>query len=132
MLAIKVMLYFIADDQIQRKLQGLRNSYTRELRQVNESKKSGAGADDVKKSSWPFYDYMHFLRPVIVITTKIASNMVSLKRQSESNSVFTRHETIETALVQQCKNSLSIHCVFFWHPLHCCFLCIRVACRFSR
>ncbi|KAL8614415.1 hypothetical protein ACOMHN_007751 [Nucella lapillus] len=66
------------DEQVQAKCDSLRSSFTRELRKVKNSKKSGAGTDEVYVSSWCFYQQLQFLRAVIQIMKPRSTNMVSV------------------------------------------------------
>ena len=49
--------------------------YTRELRLVRESRKSGSGADDIRRPTWPYFEAMSFLRAVVTIATPTTTNM---------------------------------------------------------
>lgn len=67
----------VSDEHIQKKVVALRNTFTRELRLLRDSKKSGLWAA-VRKPTWPFYSAMQFLRGVINIITPATANIVRL------------------------------------------------------
>nr|KAG5711349.1 hypothetical protein BaRGS_006046 [Batillaria attramentaria] len=59
---------------VRNKLDTLRGQYVRELHKETASKKCGAGADDVYKSRWKFFDKLDFLRGVVT-PKKTISNL---------------------------------------------------------
>ena len=71
-------IVYLSDDHVEKKFISLKSSYTRKLRELRDSKKSGCGTEDVRVIKWPFFRALHFLRPVININPKTSSNMVCL------------------------------------------------------
>nr|KAG5686775.1 hypothetical protein BaRGS_009995 [Batillaria attramentaria] len=63
------------DQHVIAKFEALRSSFSRELRKLKESKKSGAGAEDVRKVTWPFFSQMTFLRGSVSLDNYVTSNM---------------------------------------------------------
>ncbi|KAK7461650.1 hypothetical protein BaRGS_00038599 [Batillaria attramentaria] len=66
------------DQHVIAKFEALRSSFSRELRKLKESKKSGAGAEDVRKVTWPYFNQMMFLRGSVSLDNYVTSNMVNL------------------------------------------------------
>ncbi|KAK7503444.1 hypothetical protein BaRGS_00005365, partial [Batillaria attramentaria] len=63
------------------KLDTLRGQYVRELHKETASKKCGAGADDVYKSRWKFFDKLDFLRGVVT-PKKTISNLDTTNKEN--------------------------------------------------
>lgn len=49
-------------DDVKKKFNSLRTNYRKELKKVNDSRKSGAGLEDIYQSHLWYFNEMHFLR----------------------------------------------------------------------
>lgn len=49
-------------DMVKKKINNMRSSFRKELKKVETSKRSGAGAEEVHQPSLWYYDYLLFLR----------------------------------------------------------------------
>ncbi|KAK7495411.1 hypothetical protein BaRGS_00013350, partial [Batillaria attramentaria] len=107
------------DQHVIAKFEALRSSFSRELRKLKESKKSGAGAEDVRKVTWPFFSQMTFLRGSVSLDNYVTSNM-TLKVKKKT--LFHR---LETDLVE---GRQGLHCELF-KTAAMRRLAFQVACR---
>ena len=78
MLYLNIIFFFLKVDQLWSKLANLRSYYTKELKKVNDSKKSGAGTDEVYKSSWSHFESLHCFLRTQVVPRKSQTNLVSV------------------------------------------------------
>ena len=56
---------FVGIEEVKKKIKNLRTVFTRELRKVEASKRSGAGVDDIYVPKFKFFKSMMFLQPHI-------------------------------------------------------------------
>ena len=70
-----LLFLFFSDDNMQRKVANLRSMFSRELRLIKESKRSGCGTSEVRQSKWPYFQALSFLLPVLAVETATVSNM---------------------------------------------------------
>lgn len=72
-----VLLQYLSVEHLQAKFASLRNMFARELRKKNQTKISGAGTEDLYRSTWPYFQHLQFLLPVMSITKPTVTNLVS-------------------------------------------------------
>jgi len=70
-------MYSFSVEQLWTKLANLRSYYSRELKKVNDSKKSGAGTDEVYTSSWSHFEILDKFLQTQVVPRKSQTNLVS-------------------------------------------------------
>lgn len=75
------------EEVIKKKIKNIRTSYTAERKKILNSKKSGAGIDEVKESNLFYYSDMEFLNPCISFR-KGQNNYVSMGTIICSSSYF--------------------------------------------
>ena len=91
------LFLLIPVDQLWTKLANLRSYYTKELKKENDSNKSGAGTDDVYKSSWSQFKTLDAFLRTQVVPRKSITNMVIIQMNIKL------HSTAKVpVLVHQC------------------------------
>ena len=73
------LFLLIPVDQLWTKLANLRSYYTKELKKENDSNKSGAGTDDVYKSSRSHFKTLDAFLRTQVVPRKSITNMVIIQ-----------------------------------------------------
>ena len=72
-----MVTFIFIGNEIKSKSNSLRTYYSQELKKEGNSKKSGAGKDEVLESKWPYFGRLSFLRDTIA-PRKTVSNLVSV------------------------------------------------------
>ncbi len=74
-------------DEVQRKLNALRSYYVAEKNKTEQSKVSGAGAGDIYRSKWQFYDALSFLSDNVTPRPTV-SNIGTKRAAAEENCAY--------------------------------------------
>ena len=59
--SLQAFLPTITQDDVEKKLRNLRQAFNRDWKKVKDSRRSGAGAAEVYRSTWRYYDALSFL-----------------------------------------------------------------------
>lgn len=82
----------------------LRDTFLRKLREVKESRRSGAGANDTVKVTWPHFAQLMFLKSVALNKSTIG-NIEEAARQEEEGAACSPEELLTAMVTAQIEDS---------------------------